>query len=74
MKSTILFLVFMNIYATLASEKSPVTCASEGEACVIHEDSLLDTVGGVTTVEECRQLCQDTEARICTRILTYGME
>ena len=63
MKSTIMFLVFLDIYATLASEESPVTCASEGEACAIHEDSLLDTVGGVATVEECRQLCQDTEAR-----------
>jgi len=68
MKSTILFLVFLNICATLASEESPVTCASEGEACVIHEDSLLDTFGGVTTVEECRQLCQDTEG---CEYLTY---
>ena len=64
MKSTILFLVFLDIYATLASKESPVTCASEGYACVIHEDSLFDTFGGVETVEECRQLCQDTEATI----------
>ena len=64
MKSTIMFLVFLDIYATLASEESPVKCASEGYACVIHEDSLLDTFGGVATVEECRQLCQDSEVTI----------
>jgi len=68
MKSTILFLVFLNIYATLASEESPVTCASEGEACVIHNDSLLDEFRGVATVEECRQLCHDTEG---CEYLTY---
>jgi len=68
MKSTKLFLVFLNIYATLASKESPVTCASEGEACVIHNDSLLDEFKGVATVEECRQLCQDTEG---CEYLTY---
>ncbi len=51
---------------------SPVTCSSNNTACDNSEDNLLDTVGGVATLEECRQLCYDSDS--CGFLTYYGLQ
>ena len=53
----LLHLLF-NLYFFVRSE-SPVVCSSDSESCKIHEDNLLESVGNVGNIDECRQLCYD---------------
>jgi len=40
---------------------SPVTCSSNNISCDNTEDNLIDTYGGIKTIEECRQICYDSK-------------
>jgi len=48
---------------------SPVTCSNNNIACDNSEDNLIDTFGGIKTIEECRQLCYDSNE--CQHITYY---
>ena len=67
MKSSFLFLCPFFI-ATEVSGESPVTCASDNMACDTSHDNILDSIGGETTIEECRELCYDKDD---CQFLTY---
>ena len=71
MKSLFCILIFLLI-ATSVSGESPVSCTSDNVACEGHNDNFLDTIGGLATIEECRQLCYDNED--CQFITYYGQE
>ena len=48
--------------------RSPVDCSTPGVECQYDEDTLVNTVLQVPSVEECHQLCHDTEG---CNFLTY---
>ena len=52
--------------------ESPVTCFSNNTACDNTEENLLDSLNGVGSVEECRQLCYDNQD--CGFITYYGQD
>ena len=52
------FLVPVSVSAGLVS---PVKCSSEKTACEVHDETLIESVGGVASREECRQLCYDSQ-------------
>ena len=54
-----LFLIVSS--SSLSTFDSPITCSSNNTACDNHNDNLIETVNGVDTVEECRQLCYDDQ-------------
>jgi len=60
------------IHQTAGASESPVTCYSNNTACEAHEDNLLDTVGGVLSIEDCRLLCYDNDD--CGFITYFGMD
>ena len=39
---------------------SPVTCASNNTACDDTEDNHIEMIGGIESIQECRQLCYDS--------------
>ena len=57
--------------AALAND-SPVTCASDNIACDALEDNIMDSIGGVATIEECRQLCLDNDG--CQFLTYFGQD
>merc|ERR1719450_1144862 len=57
MKGIKFLAIFLVKILTFVQGDSPVTCASDNVACTVHEDNLLDIVGDVASIEECRQLC-----------------
>merc|ERR1711892_40307 len=59
-------------HQTAGAAESPVTCYSNNTACEVHEDSLLETVGGVLSTEDCRLLCYDNG--YCGFITYFGMD
>jgi len=61
--------LLFNLYFFVRSE-SPVVCSSDSESCKIHEDNLLESVGNVGNIDECRQLCYDNKE--CGYITYYG--
>ena len=55
------------------NRESPVTCASDNVACDVVDDNGfngIDSIGGVPSIEECRQLCYDVEE--CQFITYFG--
>ena len=48
----------------------PVTCASNNTACDDTEDNHIEMIGEIKTIQECRQLCYDTNE--CEYITYYG--
>ena len=46
-------------HLTALANDSPVTCATDNIACDALDDNFLDSIGGVATIAECRQLCYD---------------
>ena len=65
----VLFLIILISYSSSSSlSQSPVSCSGDNIACVNHVNTTLDSVTGVETVEECRQLCQDNDE---CQFLTY---
>ena len=71
MRSSILLLSFFISIASVTGE-SPVTCASDNVACDALDDNGLDSIGGVASIEQCRQLCYDNDD--CQFITYYGLE
>ena len=53
---------------TSRHEDSPIGCSENNVACIAHSENLVDYVGGISDVEECRQLCNDEKA---CEYLTY---
>ena len=70
--SLTLLLLWGLIHQTAGASESPVTCYSNNTACEAHEDNLLDTVGGVLSIEDCRLLCYDNAD--CGFITYFGMD
>ena len=69
--SLLIFSCSLLVLSSVAqSSRSPVTCFSNSTACDNTEDNVLDTVSGVGTVKECRQLCHDHQE--CGYITFYG--
>ena len=54
------FLLLPLMFPASAGLRSPVKCSSDETACEVHEETLIESVGGVATREECRQLCYDS--------------
>ena len=53
-------LLALGVSCSLAFDSFPAgTCSVEGQACEIHEENLVASLPGVSSVEECRQLCSD---------------
>ena len=71
MKSSLLLVLFSLLLATVSGE-SPVTCSSSDVACNTEQENILDGIGGVATIEECRQLCYDNED--CQFLTYYGLD
>ena len=38
-----------------------IDCSTNNTACDAHEGNVLDLIGGVSSVQECRRLCLDQE-------------
>merc|ERR1711892_661195 len=70
--SLTLLLLWGLIHQTAGATESPVTCHSNNTACEMLEDNLLDTVGGVLSIEDCRLLCYDNDD--CGFITYYGID
>ena len=68
MKSSFVF-PFCLCFAFVSSD-SPVSCTNSNVACDVLGDNVLDSMDGVATVEECRQLCYDSDD--CHFITYYG--
>ena len=51
---------------------SPVTCASNNTACDDTEDNHIEIIGGIESIQECRQLCYDSKE--CEYITYYGSD
>ena len=51
---------------------SPVTCASNNTACDDTEDNHIEIIGGIESIQECRQLCYDSNE--CEYLTYYGNE
>ena len=49
---------------------SPVTCSSNNTACENIDDNLIDAIGGIANVEECRQMCYNIDD--CEFFTYYG--
>ena len=49
-----------------------MSCSSANVACDAHDDNVLDNFGGVTKIEECRQMCYDIDD--CRFITFYGID
>ena len=58
------------LFLPLTLSDSPVTCQSENTACDAHNDNLIDTFR-VETLEECRELCHDSDMD-CEFFTYYG--
>ena len=67
-----IFLIFSSLFLVSVSGESPVSCASDNVACDAHEDNVLEEIGGVTNIEECRQLCYDNDE--CQFITYHGVD
>ena len=68
-KEILLFLVsFLSLISATSAVGSPVTCSTNNTAC----DSLdqVDAIGGISTIQECRQLCYDSDE--CEYLTYYG--
>ena len=65
MTNSFIFIVFWSLlpFSILleVQENSPVTCVSDNVACDIHDNDFIESVGAVSSIEECRQLCYDNE-------------
>jgi len=70
--SLTLLLLWGLIHQAAGATESPVTCHSNNTACEMLEDNLLDTVGGVLSIEDCRLLCYDNDD--CGFITYFGMD
>ena len=66
---TLIIVVSTSTAASIISD-SPITCTSNQTACDNHEDNVLDKIGNVQTLEECRQLCYDNQD--CDFLTYYG--
>ena len=60
MQASLLFFLLPLVLAATVTLSSPVKCSSENTACEVHEGTLLESVGGVTSLQECRQLCYES--------------
>merc|ERR1711892_1482321 len=60
------------IHQTAGASESPVTCYSNNTVCEAHEDNLLDTVGVVLSIEDCRLICYDNDD--CGFITYFGID
>ena len=51
----------LNCFITFNSkcEESPIGCSENNVACIAHEGNLIEYVGEISDVAECRQLCHD---------------
>ena len=58
--SSIFFFLLPVVLQASVSLSSPVQCSSENTACEVHEGTLIESVGGVTSLQECRQLCYES--------------
>ena len=47
---------------------SPIGCSEDNVACIAHTDNLVEYVGGISDIDECRQLCNDQKE---CQYLTY---
>ena len=70
--SLTLLLLWGLIHQTAGASESPVTCHSNNTACEAVEENLLDTVGGVLSIEDCRLLCYDNAD--CGFITYFGVD
>ena len=70
--SLTLLLLWGLIHQTAGASESPVTCHGNNTACEVVEENLLDTVGGVLSIEDCRLLCYDNDD--CGFITYFGMD
>ena len=57
---------------SIVSGDNALECATDNIFCEAHSDNLLDSVGGVINIEECRQLCQDTKT--CEYLTYYSRD
>ena len=53
--------LFFLLVTAVSASSAPVTCSSQGVECEIGEETPIDAVMHVMTVEECRQLCLDQD-------------
>merc|ERR1711874_31013 len=60
--------ILLLIFSAYKCKESPIGCAEHNVACIAHEDNLVESLSGITDVEECRQLCHDEES---CEFLTY---
>ena len=51
---------------------SPVTCSTNNTACDDTEDSHIEMIVGIKSIQECRQLCYDSNE--CEYLTYYGNE
>ena len=49
---------------------SPVTCSTNNTACDDNEDSHIEMIVGIKSIQECRQLCYDSKE--CEYLTYYG--
>lgn len=63
--SVVILLALSSFYKC---ENSTIGCSENNVACIAHEGNLVEYVGGVSDVAECRQLCNDEDS---CQFLTY---
>ena len=54
--------------STTTLEDSPIACSENNVACIAHSHNLVEYVGDIADVDECRQLCNDEQK---CQYLTY---
>ena len=57
---------------TSPHESSPIGCSEDNVACVANSENMVQYIGGVSDVDECRQLCHDEKA--CEFLTYYDVE
>ena len=68
MLTAIILIIVVSTTSVMSS--SPVTCSSNETACDRHADNIIDDLASIETLEECRQLCYDSEE--CDFLTYYG--
>ena len=52
------------------NDENPSDCQINNTACNIHEDNLIETIQGIYTLLECREICLDNPSSEC-EFITY---
>ena len=47
-------------------------CYAEGVACEIQDDNLVGIIGNISSIDGCREVCQDDNTTLCNYITYFG--